>query len=350
MTQINIVGQFFGSSGYAVHTRQLSNALFLENKGKVRVSTNLPQGWENDCNDNELLMIKNTPKKDEINLIIALPHQWKLMTKPGRNFAYCVWEGDKVPSSFIEEFLNPDIEKILIPSNHTKQAILNVTDNEEIIKKIKIIPHGVDLNLFKPEKKPDKFTFVANKGFRNLEDRGGIQYLIEAFMQEFKKGEAELFIKINPSYGVVNLNELMKKYSHPEMPLVKINAENIPYKLMNKIYNQGHVFVSPTRADAFNIPCLEAIACGLPVLTTNFGGQTDFVNEENGWLIGGELKEVEHECMYEGIKWLTPNISDLKKALRTIYENPISDKIEKAKETAKNMTWRDSAKKILTLK
>ncbi len=36
-----------------------------------------------------------------------------------------MWEGDKVPESYIDEIRNPDIEYILVPSEHTKQAILN---------------------------------------------------------------------------------------------------------------------------------------------------------------------------------------------------------------------------------
>jgi len=125
---------------------------------------------------------------------------------------------------------------------------------------------------------------------------------------------------------------------------------NIPYNELINLYNKGNVFVSPTRAEAFNIPCIEAMACGLPVITTNFGGQTDFVNEKNGWIIGGKLTEVRHELMYEGIKWLTPDLEELKKAMRDATNpNLRQKKASEALKTARKHTWEQTANKIANL-
>ena len=363
---INITGQFFDTSGYASHTRGLANA--LNKLTKVKLTTNLMPGWEKLVNDKELEMIKRKPEKDEINLIIAMPHQWKLL-KGKRNFAYCVWEGDKVPESFLLDFNDEDIEYIFVPSEHTKRAIEKTLDeivyvsekiiqNEQILKKIKVISHGVNLSEFYPKEKPkDKFVFIANKGFRNMEDRGGIQYLLQAYLEEFTISDnVELFLKLNPAYGVMNIEQAIKELSpHTKTnsgPIVKINMDNLPYNRLVDIYNQGHVFVSPTRSDAFNLPCLEAMACGLPVISTTFGGQTDFIKENNnGWLIGGDLKEVEHEIMYEGIKWLTPDVVQLKKVMRMAYNSQklVKELGQNAIKTAKEFTWENSAKKIVNL-
>jgi len=394
----NVIGDFFGSSGYANHTRNLANALFKQTK--TRISTNLPLGWEQNVNDNELLMIKTKPEKDEINLIITMPHQWKLFTGPGRNIAYCVWEGNKVPKSFIEEFLNPDIEYIFVPSMHTKEALCqtireSATTDDYISgilhNKIKIIPHGVDLTKFYSQRKKDGddgsnvphletrsrveeenttekmttssvehvdnhadiFTFVANKGFRNLEDRGGIQYLIQAYLEEFtNQDKVELLIKINPAYGIGPIQELIKKYAKPNNPIIKINTENMPYEKLVNLYNKGNVFVSPTRADAFNLPGLESHACGLPTIQTNYGGQLDYMKEDIDFFVDYELREVEHECMYEGISWAKIKIEDLRKKMRYAYENQeeIKQRGQKAIEDSKNWTWDNSATKIVTLK
>ena len=132
------------------------------------------------------------------------------------------------------------------------------------------------------------------------------------------------------------------------MPPLQIIPDAIDYKKMVDIYNLANVFVSPTRADAFNIPCIEAMACGLPTLTTNFGGQTDYVTEDNGWIVGGELTKVEHELMYEEISWLTPSIEELRTRMRYIHNNPeeVKQKSLKAIETAKHWTWDHSAQKI----
>jgi len=354
--KFTIVGSIFDSSGYSIHTRELFKA--LSNIADVRLEIPLIPNWNRLITDKELEAIKKPDDKDRIRIIITSPLYWKLNTTTGRNWAYMIWEGNKVPKCFIEECLNPDIEYILCPSNHTKQAILNTssekdTEIELLNKKIRIIHHGVDLNLFYPKEKPNKCIFIANKGLRGPEDRGGLQYLIKAFIEEFTEEDVELIIKINPAYGIIDINNLMMQMQIPakKYPKITINNQLMNYEELVKFYNQGTVFVSPTRAESFNIPCLEAMACGLPVLTTNFGGQTDFVNEENGWLIGGEMTEVKWDLMYEGISWLIPYYQDLRKMLRWIFEHTegVNKKSQKALETAKQFTWENSAKKLIDL-
>ena len=347
--KFNIIGNILDSSGYAIHTRQLANA--LGKIAEVKLVSQIQAGQEGQLSDKEVEMLKR-PELDGINILITHPLHWKNNIRKGRNWAFLVWEGDKIPDCFIEQCLNPDIEYILVPSKHTYDAIwMSVGDSKEFMNKIRIIPHGVDLAKFYPKEKPKKFTFICNKGFRNLEDRGGIQYAIRAYFEEFTKADnIEMQIKINPVYGIPDIVQIVDSLKiNEDNAILKINTSQLPYDDLVNLYNLGHVFVSPTRAEAFNMPCIEAMACGLPVITTNFGGQTEYVNNDNGWVIGGELKEVEHELEYEGIKWLTPSIPELRKAMRTAYTADLKDKINKSLEVAREWTWDNSAKKLIDL-
>ena len=367
---INIIGTILGTSGYDIHTRNLARAL-----GKltdVRLTMQAGPGWETQVDDKELDMIKKPPVDDEINLIITNPMFWRLNTQSKRNFVFLVWEGSKIPKCYLEECLNPEIEYIFVPSEHTKQAVINtwdenyeiwINEKDEILEqsnynklkdKIKIISHGVDTSLFYPKDKPKKCIFVANKGYRNLEDRGGIQYLLRAYFEEFEqKDNVELLLKINPAYGIPDLNKLIEQTAprKDNLPLVNIDLQNIPYNKLVNLYNKGTVFVSPTRAEAYNLPCIEAMACRLPVITTSFGGQTDYCSDETGWIIGGELTQVEHEVMYEEVKWLNPDIKQLRNALRDAYMKPekVLEKGDQALEIARKNTWDATAKKIVDL-
>ncbi len=369
---INIIGQILGTSGYDIHTRNLARAIAKQTEARFTIQANI--GWETLVDDRELEMVKKQPEDDEINLIITNPLYWRLNTTAKRNWVFLVWEGDKIPKCYIEECMNPEIEYIFVPSEHTKKAIENtwqevikseiksikvpgweIGDVEvEPLKKIKVMPHGVDTSLFFPKEKPKKCVFVANKGFRNLEDRGGMQYLIKAYMEEFTdKDQVELIIKINPAYGIPPLQEFINKLSprKENLPLINIDVQNYPYNKLIDLYNKGTIFVSPTRAEAYNLPCIEAMACGLPVITTTFGGQTDYCSNETGWMIDGEITEVKHEMMYEGIKWLTPNITKLRSAMREAYMEPqrVLEKGKKALEIARKNSWDNTAKKIVEL-
>lgn len=358
---INIIGNFFGCSGYDLHTRNLVRA--LDKVTDVRVTTGAVPNWERQVDDKELELLKKQSVDDEINLIITNPLHWKLNATAKMNWVYLIAEGNKIPKCFIEECLNENIEYIFIPSKHVRTALIDTIADakhpnynlNKIMDKVKLIPHGIDLKLFYPKEKPDKCVFIANKGFRNLQDRGGIQYLIRAYFEEFTdKDNVELTLKINPAYGIPNLNELIAILSPRtvNLPHLNINIDNIPYNKMVDLYNSGTVFVSPTRAEAYNLPCIEALACGLPVITTRYGGQTDYIkNNINGLYINYKLEEVEFEVMYEGIKWATPDIESLRKELRYAYENKSLMKamgIEAVKTSSDN-TWDITADKIKQL-
>ena len=89
------------------------------------------------------------------------------------------------------------------------------------------------------------------------------------------------------------------------------------------------------------------MAMGIPCITTGFGGQVDFVNKENGWLIDYELIDVTWDMQYEGVKWAKPNIEHLRKLMRYCYENQqeVKVKAKLALEESKKWTWENSAKK-----
>lgn len=381
---INIIGNILGTSGYDIHTRELANA--LADITEVSLQTNLVSNWERNVNDKELEMIKREPD-GEINLIITNPLHWKPNLNAKRNWCFLVWEGDKIPKCYLEECMNPEIEYIFVPSEHTKQAIKNscvIKKGKEgkfydarIITKIKIMPHGIDLNKFYPldklsvdgvmvaqephelqdgkfESSSTDFIFLANKGFRNLEDRGGTQYLIKAYLEEFtKEDKVNLIIKINTAYGIPNIDNLMKELGYNDnSPKVILDTNSYDYKDLVKLYHKADVFVCPTRAESFGIPMLEAMACRIPIITTEFGGQTDFCSIETGWIIGGKLEEVKHDLQYEGIKWLTPDIKQLREAMRQAYEEkPEFMKIysKTALVTAKEFTWEKTAQKVINL-
>jgi hypothetical protein len=360
--RINIIGDILGTSGYCSHTRSLFNALYKI--ADVKLSTQLCQGWERMVNDAELNAITKQMDKPDVNLIVTTPHNWKLFLGTGLNCAYCVWEGSKVPRSFIDEMLNPKINLILVPSEHTKQAIMNtlieyIKNKEEgfctdIDDKIIIIPHGVDFSMFKSkEKKHDKFTYVINKGWRGTSwDRGGVQYLLKAFTDEFSKEDnVELIVKLNQAYinpqilqqavGMLNLQK--------DKAPIKFFLDNVAQDKLQEFYNMGDIYVCPTRSESFDLGSAEAMACGLPVIVTGYGGQIEHMNEETALLCDYKLEEVKEDLMYQGIEWATIDIYDLRKKMRWAYEHQkeVVEMGVKAESFIKSFNWDKSAELIV---
>lgn len=207
----------------------------------------------------------------------------------------------------------------------------------------------------KLKKKEKPFIFLGCKGWsKGILDRGGIQFLIQAYIEEFtKKDNVLLKLKINSAYNTSNwnikdeINKLGIK-KNKESPLIMCSNNNVSYSKLPQYY-KGNVFISTSMGEAFNLPCLEAMACGIPVITTNFGGQLDFINEKNGWLVPYKLIESYDLPINEGINWALPNIKELRKIMRFVYEN--SDKVkEKSQQTyitASQYSWTNSAEKLI---
>ena len=353
--KVNLYGSIWGCTGYANHTKHLANALC--NIGvDVSLQCQVPQGWERVVNDNELKMITKPVHKDGIDLMIDLPQNWRMVSSERRPFVgFFIWEGDCVPEHYMKYLMDENVKQIWVPSKHTKQAILNTwkEPHPELIDKIKIVPHGVDTKIFKPEepKEKDIFTFLANKGWRHNLDRGGIQYLVKAYLEEFKTNEnVELVIKINPAYGIPNIQSLIQQLDikNENKPSLSFVTQEVNVNELYKIYNHCDVFVSTSMAEAFNLGGLEAMACGKPTLQTTFGGQKDYMSKLSSWgLDKGKLIPVNWEIMYEEVKWFLPDIDDIKKKLRYCFENQdeVKEKGKQALIESKEWTWKKSAEK-----
>ena len=70
------------------------------------------------------------------------------------------------------------------------------------------------------------------------------------------------------------------------MPASQEEIAYLPATELLRLYQEADVFVLPTGADCFSIASIEAMATGLPVVTTRVGGIEDIVeNERTGYLV-----------------------------------------------------------------
>lgn len=171
--KINIIGNLLGTDGYSNHTRQLFNSLYKLNSD-IKLDIPLPQNWVSLVNDAENDAITKPFRIPDVTIMISTPPQWRLALSDGckKFIGFCVWEGSNIPKYWIEYLIDRRVNQIWVPSQHTKDAILKtftdygdsvydwsslsvkfVCSLEDIEKKIKIVPHGVDNKLFHPIEK-----------------------------------------------------------------------------------------------------------------------------------------------------------------------------------------------------
>ena len=172
---------------------------------------------------------------------------------------------------------------IMVPTQYAKKTFIDkgFSDN-----KIVTNHYGVNLEEFsydRSEKEKNSKFRVIYTG--TISVRKGVLYLLDAFYElGLKNSELLLIGEIER-----DLNHLLKKYK---------NCKNIIFKdsmsqgNLKKYYNTSDVFVLNSIEDGFGMVILQAMACGLPVITTtNTGGSEVIEDEIDGYIIPIRNKE-----------------------------------------------------------
>ena len=75
---------------------------------------------------------------------------------------------------------------------------------------------------------------------------------------------------------------------------------------LNELFNSANVVVLPSRGEGFNLPAAEAMAMGIPVIVTGFGGHTDFATTSTAWLIDYAFAPAVTHLSVPGSCWVEP--------------------------------------------
>jgi glycosyltransferase involved in cell wall biosynthesis len=84
--------------------------------------------------------------------------------------------------------------------------------------------------------------------------------------------------------------------------------------------------VSLTRGEGFGLPCLEAAACGLPVIATDWSAHTEYLNLGKWTKIPHQLinipqNKVDNFIFVNNAQWAEPDINAFKQKLLKLYAN-----------------------------
>ena len=209
-------------------------------------------------------MIKKLPTVVSIDMTCLQAAQEK--TDPSFRWTY-------YPNLFLEKRVYEAAARVVTWSHWAKKSVIEEYNIEE--EKVTIVYPGVNLtklmlsdHSIKDIKKRFNILFVGG----DFERKGG-QDVLEVFLQTFSE-EAELNLVTKASI----------ECQHPHVHIHNDVQAYSPKWL--ELYLQADVFVMPTHFEAFGLVFIEAMAAGLPVITTSINAIPEMVIQgETGFLI-----------------------------------------------------------------
>ena len=185
-----------------------------------------------------------------------------------------------------------DANRIVTPSLWARDRLVDYGFDADGIA---VVSHGVSGETFAPLSSDERAlarrqlgiaedeTLFVNVGVATWNK--GLDLLIIAFAQ-LRQGcpRARLLIKENRGLYGVGVDSIVANVQRMQPELldcaalagISIISDSLGQQQLRTLYAVADAYVSPYRAEGFNLPVLEAMACGTPVIVTDGGATDDF--------------------------------------------------------------------------
>jgi glycosyltransferase involved in cell wall biosynthesis len=326
--KINIYARF-NHTGIGRHAENFTRALMAESAGRFSVHHLDPD------NTPALAAALTVQMDNDATIFFVMQRSEFLALFKGKKILWLVFETNRIPTLWREHLKLYDA--IWVPSTWGRDVLVNCGVAPE---KIHVVPEGVDSKLYSPASVPhEKFVFLC---IGKYEKRKGINELIQAFAQGFPAAEfPNVVLRLKADFPMLpQLMAELKQQTAFDKRIEFVEGERSEADII-ALYHNADAFIFPSRAEGFGLPCIEAIACGVPLAATNTSGQTEFLRAIDGLFIpiNYAMEPIEdflfdhfYKTIYAGEnygEWARPDINSIIAAMREIYNNPA--------------VWRDNA-------
>ena len=200
-------------------------------------------------------------------------------------------------------------DHIFVASSNNKKSLLTLGINPD---KISVISYGAPIEYFHPQPKVDKCFRTIFVGRQSPQK--GVHYLLEAW-EDLQLPNAELLFVGSNLFPKGWLDRYGDQFRH---------VSSVPHLALNQYYSSGSVLVFPSLIEGFGLVLTEAMACGIPIITTeNTAGPDIITDGVEGFII--PIRDV--EALKEKLEWC--------------YEHPkeLAQMGKSARKKAEQLTW-----------
>ena len=200
--------------------------------------------------------------------------------------AYNVWESTRQLPEYFNRILQYD--QFWCPTEWQRQCTIAQGYPAD---RVKVVPEGVNGNIFKPAKDPhgrielctkynipsDSFIFMI---FGRWDTRKSTTEMIKAFVDTFgNTDKAVLVISADNPFGSDGMESTEERLKHYNLECSNIKVLHFPPRdEYIKWMQHGDCLLSCSRSEGWNLPLMEAIACGTVTIASNWGGHMQFAD------------------------------------------------------------------------
>ena len=357
-------GHFFDYGGFARLNRTMAFGLSNRNV-RVKVEIEPYLSHINDATKDALERLSRSEISPSAPKIFGVTVPTNL-SHPGKKIVYTMIEtSEKVHKDYVGK-LNL-VDEIWVATEYGKEILEKSNVHPPVI----VMPLGVDTSRYHPSSGAMNFPGTGKFKFLSVfrwSYRKGYDILLKAYLEEFSADEdvslvlvsraVEYSEELGPQQIVEDFEGVKEQInkSEDELPHVALYTAPLREKNMPRIYNAADAFVLISRGEGFCLPILEASSCGLPIIASNVTAQTDYLTNENSYLVdpedyvevsvNGHLSKMAKLChFYEGQvfpDFRRGSIEKTKEHMRNVFENydEAKGKAEKLRSLiANNYTW-----------
>lgn len=199
-----------------------------------------------------------------------------------------------------------DANLIVTPTQWSRERLLEWGYAPE---KVRVIAHGVNSQTFCPLLPVEREANRRNLGFESDQFvflnlgaamwNKGLDVLLMAYalLRQSNK-QVRLVLKDQRNLYGIGMDSVLKTLCqhHPTLftadtlASISMVTVNLSQAQLASLYSIADCYVSPYRAEGFNLPVLEAIACGTPVVVTGEGATADFCHPGVALMVDSSLQ------------------------------------------------------------